>query len=97
MEHDAIEALEIIAEAEEFAEGSPDYTAAIAQKADDILDAKIVLMRLGEWLQPASLQEMQEVFYRLTLAERFQRSVVAAIAVRSHLSDAWHGIGPWRK
>jgi len=74
---------------------SEGYEAYMAQFLPDITRAMATLRAFAAQRQPKSLIEMQETYYGFT-SDYLERAEIAGV-VRSALSEAWDGIGPWRK
>jgi hypothetical protein len=78
-------------------ESSEDYEAHMAQFGPDIVRAMTTLRAFAAQRQRQSLIEMQEAYYGFTNDDRYLETAEIADVVRSALSQAWDGIGPWRK
>jgi hypothetical protein len=74
---------------------SEDYEAYMAQFQPAITRAMATLRAFAMQRQPQSLIEMQETYYGFT--NDYLESAEIAGVVRSSLSEAWDGIGPWRR
>jgi hypothetical protein len=87
-EDDVHEALEYLISIE------PAY---MAQFQPDITRAMTTLRAFVAQRQPQDLTAMREICYELTNDDRYLETEEIAGVVRSALSEAWDGIGPWRK
>jgi hypothetical protein len=74
---------------------SEDYESHMAQFEPDITRAMATLRTFAMQRQPQSLIEMQETYHGFT-NDYLERAEIAGV-VRSALSEAWDGIGPWRR
>jgi hypothetical protein len=95
--NEVFNALTILAHIEGKAEASSDYSETISLFRKEIAEYREILSQYARQMQPASLEAMQREFYLITGHEDFQETVVTSVSVRTHLTSAWHNIGPWRK
>jgi hypothetical protein len=78
-------------------DSSEDYEAYMARFQPDIERAMATLRAFAVQRQPQSLIEMRETYYGFTNEDRYLEAAKIAGVIRSALSEAWDGIGPWRK
>jgi len=76
---------------------SEDYEAYMAQFLHDITRAMATLRAFAAQRQPQDLTAMREIYYEFTNDDRYLETEYIASVVRSALSEAWDGIGPWRR
>ena len=76
---------------------SEDYEAYMAQFQPDITRAMAALRAFAAQRQPQDLTAMRENYYEFTNDDRYLETEEIAGIVRSALSEAWDGVGPWRK
>ena len=76
---------------------SEDYEAYMARFQPDNTRAIATLRAFAAQRQPQDLTAMRETYYELTNDDRYFETEEIAGVVRSALSEAWDGIGPWRK
>jgi hypothetical protein len=76
---------------------SEDYEAYMAQFQHDITRAMVTLRAFAAQRQPQDLTAMRKTYYGFTNDNRYLETEEIAGVVRSALSEAWDGIGPWRK
>jgi hypothetical protein len=70
----------------------------MAQFQPDITRAMAMLRAFAAQRQPQDLTAMQETYHEFTNEDRYLlETEESAGVVRSALSVAWDGIGPWRK
>lgn len=55
-----------------------------------------LIRQYGEEMQPASLEQMQAVFYQITNSPKYLVTRTANSIARTVLSSNWDGIGEWR-
>lgn len=76
---------------------SEDYEAYMARFLPDITRAMATLRAFAAQRQLQDLTAMRENYYEFTNDDRYLETEDAVGVVRSALSEAWDGIGPWRK
>ena len=76
---------------------SEDYEVCMVQFQPDITRAIATLRAFAAQRQPQDLTAMQESYYEFTNDDRYLEPEESAGVARSALSEAWDGIGPWRK
>lgn len=76
---------------------SEDYEASLAQFRPNITRAMATLRAFAAQRQPQDLAAMREHYDDFTKNDRYLETEETAGVVRSALSEAWDGIGPWRK
>ena len=74
-----------------------EYKTALAPYETQISRASSTLRTFAEQMQPASLDEMQYVYYRFTNDARYLTSTYIAATVTAYLNEAWNGIGSWQR
>lgn len=74
-----------------------DYEARLDANKERVAQAEIILRGYGEAIEPRTLEAMQEAYYSVTNSPKYLASAIACSAVAASLTDAWDGIGPWRK
>jgi hypothetical protein len=99
---DVFEALDFLVEIEPDPEDDTideyeDYLAHLAPWQADIDRAMTTLRRYAAQQQPRSLPEMQEEYYDIIHDDRLTEDDKALPVAQSALTEAWDGIGPWRK
>jgi hypothetical protein len=67
------------------------------QYRDQIEAGKLTLRAYGEQIKIKTLSNMQEVYYSFTNDPRYLDRALWVYVVTSVLSEAWHGVGPWRR
>lgn len=77
-------------------DGGEKYERALTDNADTIQRAEAILRTLGEGIEPRTLESMEYVYYGIVESQRYNLNAEAASCVRSTLSRAWRGIGPWQ-
>lgn len=55
-----------------------------------------LIRKFAEEMQPASLEDMQRVFYQITTSPKYSVTRVARSIARTVLSSNWNGVGEWR-
>ena len=77
-------------------DGGEKYEAAQAEHAQTLKKTEQILRKFGASITASTLEEMQEVFYRILNSRRYGSNPEVASIVDSSLSRAWHGIGEWQ-
>ncbi len=99
---DVFEALDFLVEIEPDPEDDTideyeDYYAYLAPWQADIDRAMATLRQYAAQKQPRSLPEMQDEYYGIVHDDRLPEDDKALSVASSALTQAWDGIGPWRK
>jgi hypothetical protein len=55
-----------------------------------------VVRQFGEEIRPATLENMQDVFYSFTNSNKYRESATSISIARSTLSENWQRINGWR-
>jgi len=76
---------------------SEDYEASMARFLPGIRCAMATLRAFAAQRQPQDLIAMRERYYEFTNDDRYLETEEIVGVVRSALSEAWDGIGPWRR
>lgn len=74
-----------------------DYELALEANKDAVQKAKAIMRMYGRQITPLSLERIQEVFYDITDSGKYSSTRINCSVARACLTDAWHGIGDWRK
>jgi hypothetical protein len=78
-------------------DSAEEYAALMDQYRDQIEAGKLTLRAYGEQIKIKTLSNMQEVYYSFTNDPRYLDRALWVYVVTSVLSEAWHGVGPWRR
>ena len=73
------------------------YEAATEPCRRQIAAAMATLRAFAEQTQPMTLEQMQADYYGFTNDPRYLVSSDVSAIVRGALSEAWNGVGPWRR
>lgn len=74
-----------------------EYEAAMAPHRERIHTAMWILRRYAEQIEPQSLEAMRREYYMFTNDPRYLRTPLVSSVVTSALTEAWDGVGPWRR
>lgn len=77
-------------------DGGEKYAIALDEHAATITKAKLIFRAFGEMIEPRTLENMQQVFYRVVNSTRYSDDEDARSCVYTCLNRAWIGIGPWQ-
>lgn len=77
-------------------DGGEKYAIAIDEHADTIIKAEAIFRAFGAMIEPDTLENMQQVFYRVVNSPRYGADADARSCVYACLDRAWRGIGPWQ-
>jgi hypothetical protein len=78
-------------------ESREEYKAATEPYRQQIAAAMATLRAFAEQTQPMTLEQMQADYYGFTNDPRYLVSSDVSAIVRGALSEAWNGVGPWRR
>jgi hypothetical protein len=73
------------------------YETATEPYRQQIAAAMATLRAFAEQTQPMTLEQMQADYYGFTNDPRYLVSSDVSAIVRGALSEAWDGVGPWRR
>ena len=73
------------------------YEAATEPYRQQIAAAMATLRAFAEQTQSMILEQMQATYYGFTNDPRYLVSSDVSAIVRGALSEAWNGVGPWRR
>lgn len=74
-----------------------EYKRSMAIHADRIAQARAVLRRYGEQIQPVTFEAMQAAFYAITQGSKYTRDAISQSVAYSSLNRAWDGVNGWQK
>ena len=77
-------------------DGGEKYAIALDEYAETISKAKSIFRAFGAMIEPQTLENMQQVFYRVVNSPRYGDDADARSCVYACLNRAWIGIGPWQ-
>lgn len=60
------------------------------------MQAKSIIRKYGEQIEPKSLENMQKEFYTLVNSDKYRQSMIHQSVVYTSLNYNWDAIGPWR-